>query len=88
MLLCVTVSVYVPVCVCVFMCMPPVLSGATSAYSVNRVRTHGARALWSVQICWITCDLCLNQVRQIAYRGGERMQQQQQAVTFGTVTVQ
>lgn len=43
---------------------------ATSAHSVNRVRTYGKRPLWSVQICWITGNLCLNQVRQIAYQGG------------------
>lgn len=80
-------------CICACMCLCVYVHAssplrATSAYSVNRVRTHGARALWSVQIGWITGDLFLNQVRQIAYRGGERMQQQQQAVTFGTVTVQ
>lgn len=43
-------------------CMPAVLS-------VNTMRTYGYGPLWSVQINWITGNLGLNQVRQIAYQG-------------------
>lgn len=42
--------------------------------SVCSLRTYGHGPLWSVQICRITGNLCLNQVRQIAYQGGGEWQ--------------
>lgn len=47
-------------------CMPAVLF-------VNRMRTYGLGPLWSAQINWITANLSLNQVRQIAYQGVGRV---------------
>lgn len=61
----------------------------TCMAQLNRLRSYGKRPFWSVQICWIIGKICLCQVRQIAYLWGWGVhQQQQQAVTFGTVTIQ
>lgn len=59
---------YVSAHVCVHASSP---LWATSAYSVNRVKTHGERALWSVQICWIMGDPAWTRSDKLHIKGGE-----------------